>query len=175
MTIPLQQLVDDIGGKDYYEFLTGLVFVTHRLNVLELGTGDGHSGSAIMRLLPADGRFTTINWPNPPSGDDVGKKLLPWENDQRLAQVLSDTREASPLLRNGVFDLLFIDSTHEYDTITVEWALYAPKLAAGALVCVDDIDFPGGGVRQWWDALAYEKVETKLSPYGFGVLRFQRG
>ncbi len=42
------------------------------------------------------------------------------------------------------------------------------------MVCVDDLDFPGGGYRQFWDALPYEKVELPLSLYGFGVFDYRR-
>lgn len=184
-TTPLQELIDEIGAgcADYYELLTGLVFCTRPKHVLELGTGTGVSGAAIMRLLPDESTFTTINWSNPPSGDEVGRELVRWKDDPRLTQILGDTRDVAGKMPDAsenypifpAIDLLFIDSTHDYGTIAAEWALYSPKLADGALVCVDDLDFPGGGVRRFWDGLGLEKVETGLSAYGFGVARWRRG
>lgn len=179
MNRTLQELIDEVAEncKDGYELLAGLVYTQSPMRVLELGTGAGHSGDIIMSFLQPEAAFTTINWPNPPSGDPVGEQLARWKDDPRLTQILGDTRDPS-VAEQVPYDinLLFIDSgtDHNYDLIAAEWALYAQKLADKALVVVDDLDFPGGGVRRFWDWLEFEKVETKLNPYGFGVARFRR-
>lgn len=159
----------------YYGFLSALAAGAR--NVVELGTGSGLSGAHMMLGLPPDGRLTTINWPSPPSGDDVGRHLAAWKSDHRLTQILGDTRdEAVAKQVAGPIDLLFIDSgtEHTYDLIAAEWDLWESALADCAVVCMDDLDFPGGGIRRFWDALPYDKIELAISPFGFGVFQYER-
>lgn len=167
------------GCSTYYELLHALVMLLRRHWVLELGTGAGGSGAAMMRALPDIGVLCTVNWPNPPSGDDVGVVLNPWDNDPRLFRVLGDTRDEAVVKQvraSAPYDFLFIDSgtTHDFPLISAEWVLYEPMLVGEAVVCVDDLDFPGGGIRRFWDALPYEKVELPVSTYGFGVFLYRR-
>ena len=159
-----------------YDLLASLVHDMQPANVLELGTGAGHSAAAMMLMLPSASTLTTINLPNPPSGDPVGRELLPWASDQRLMQLLGDTRDMHKLIKLDSIDFMFMDSgvDHNYELLAAEWVLYAPTLVDRALVCVDDLDFPGGGVRRWWNELPYERVENGRGPYNFGVFLFKR-
>ena len=179
-TTVIQSLAADC--QDYYGLLSKLVQHFRPKSVLELGTGTGRSAAAMMAVLPADGMLTTVNWPNPPSGDDVGIELKPWERDGRLCQALGDTRDdgivdyVGDVFNPPGYGLLFIDSgtTHDFPLIAEEWRLYRPMLTDEAIVCVDDLDFPGGGIRKFWDALPYEKVELPLSQFKFGVFKYKR-
>ncbi len=157
----------------YCRFLNGLVRYLQPKNVLELGTGEGWSALHMFLALPEDGRLTTINLPNPPCPDAVGE-ALDVISDCRLTRVLGDTRsqESVDMVPDDV-DLLFIDSTHDYATISQEWALYSPKLVDGAIVCVDDLSH--NDMMRFWDALPYEKdLRTDLNSTGFGVFQFRR-
>jgi predicted O-methyltransferase YrrM len=146
--------------------------------VVELGTGTGRTASQIMVSLPPGSSFTTINWPNPPSGDNVGIELKPWEADSRLTLILGDTRDAAVVAQvvdeGDDIDLLYIDSgtTHEYALIAAEWELYRPKLADGAIVVVDDIHFAGSDMERFWEPLRYEKVEIELGGVAAGMFRY---
>jgi predicted O-methyltransferase YrrM len=160
---------------NYYPFLCGLVFRLQPKAILELGTGTGKSSWWMMRALPKNSSLTTINWPNPPSGDDVGCELSEFADDHRLRQILGDTREVRFWLKDDQFDFLFIDSgtTHEYALISEEWRLYESALADRAVVCVDDIN--ANDMRRFWNPLPYEKVETDLhGEAGFGIFQYVR-
>lgn len=141
--------------------------------VLELGTGAGRTAAMIAAALPEASAFTTINWPNPPSGDDVGRELAPWRGDPRIRQVLADTRETAWRIPDNSVDLLYMDSgtTHEFALISVEWELYRPKLMNGAIVVVDDIHFAGSDMERFWDPLPYDKIEGVCGG-GAGMFRY---
>lgn len=173
----LCQLVDTIlkrvRGREYYSFLAEAVLFWRPHRVLELGTGAGHSAAAMMPSLPAGSTLTTVNWPNPPSGDPVGVQLAPWAGDPRLRMILGDTREVRGQVDGGV-DFLVIDSgtEHTYSLISAEWALYESALADRAVVVLHDIfvnDMP-----RFWDEVKYEKEVVLHSDPGLGVFRYVR-
>lgn len=162
-----------MGREKYYWFLAEMVYFLRPQKIMELGTGAGHSAAAMMAALPKASALTTINWPNPPSGDPVGIKLSRWSSDPRLRQILGDTREVRDQITGGV-DFLFIDSgtEHVYSLISAEWALYESALADEAIVVLHDIlvnDMP-----RFWDELPYEKVVVDSLPPGLGVFRYVR-
>ena len=128
--------------------------------IVELGTSRGRTAAQIAAALPIGSRFTTINWPNPPSGDDVGVELLPWRSDPRITLELGDTRDEVWRFTDETIDLLYIDSgtIHEYALVSVEWELYRPKLVDGAVVIADDIN--DNDMRRWWNPLPYDKCEV---------------
>ena len=140
--------------------------------VVELGTGTGRTSAQILSALPSDGQFVTINWPNPPSGEDVGIELMPWRPDPRLRQLIGDTRMAFQFIESGI-DLLYIDSTHTSEHVMQEWEAYRPKLVNGAIVVVDDIDFPKSDMREFWNPLPYDKVEIVLGDHAAGMFRYE--
>ena len=127
--------------------------------MVELGTGDGDTSSRVMEVLRKDAILITINWPNPPSGDNPMKYLAPWISDPRLAIIYSDTREQAEEFADGCIDLLYIDSTHTCECATKECNAYRPKMRSGATVVVDDLD--QNDMRKFWDALPYEKTEFR--------------
>lgn len=133
--------------------------------VVELGTGDGYTASAVMSALPEDGRLITVNWPNPPSGDNPWRYLERWMNDSRLTLIFGDTRdrEVIALVPDNI-DILYIDSTHEYACAALEWDLYRPKLRAGAVVLVDDLNH--NDMHKFWNELPYEKIELRHGEQG---------
>ena len=60
-----------------------------------------------------------------------------------LGNSLEEARSAFD--KYGPVDLLFVDTTHDYDQTTQEWNTWKPYLAPGAVVCFDDLFRPGVG------------------------------
>lgn len=149
------RLVD--GGED--RWVARLVRRLKPKFIVELGTGSGRTAAQIAAAMHEFSFFCTINWPNPPSGDDVGAELAPWAGSRRVVRVLGDTREQAWRFPDRAVDLLYIDSTHTKECASAEWALYEPKLADGAVVVVDDLDH--NDMREFWSSLPGEKVEVK--------------
>lgn len=138
-------------------YLASLIVLAQIRHVVELGTGDGKSASQMMEVLPRDGSLTTINWPNPPSGDNPLRYLVHWVGDSRLRLFCGDTRE--PRVIQQVphdIDLLYVDSTHTRKCAEEELRLYSSRLADGALVVFDDLDH--NDMMDFWNLLPHEKL-----------------
>lgn len=58
--------------------------------------------------------------------------------------------------RHGKVDILFIDTIHTLDRTLDEFFAWQPYLAAGAVVCLDDLFRPG--MQEAWDAMPEPKV-----------------
>lgn len=108
--------VAEILAKTGKPFFYDLVTLLQPKYVVELGTGAGYTAAIIATALPEDSYFATINWPNPPSGDDVGRELRPYLND-RIHQILGDTRDCSHHFLDNSIDLLYIDSGTTYGAV----------------------------------------------------------
>lgn len=148
---------DIVAGAHYFAKLVRRLQPNY---VVELGTGRGRTAAQVMAALPQNAEFATINWPNPPSGDEVGAELYPWRDDFRLLELLGDTRDPGVAkLVDDHIDLLYIDSgtEHTYALISAEWTIYEPKLSDGAVVVCDDINH--NDMRLFWDPLPYDKCE----------------
>lgn len=173
--------------------------------VVELGTGAGRTAAMIAAALTRGSTFATVNWPNPPSGDDVGRELraffagghatmkriqdsLTREEFVRhysatmistITQFYGDTRDPSVVehVPDGI-NLLYVDSgtTHEYALVSVEWELYRPKLADGAIVVFDDVRFPASDMERFWEPVKerYGGVEIDLCGHAAGMVRYTR-
>ena len=158
---------------NYHDLLRFAMLELKPKRVLELGTGEGGSGAVMMLRLRLDSTFTTINWPNPPSGDDVGVKLRDWHGDPRFRQILGDTREVADQVEPGV-DLMFVDSgtKHTLELVSEEWRLYEPKLANEAVVIFDDIGV--NDMPVFWVRLPHDKALIDFGPNAMGVLMYRR-
>ena len=123
--------------------------------MLELGTGQGASGAEIMKSLPPDSRFTTINY-DYPADYHFGEMLDPFASDSRLKRINADTVDPETLkLVNVGVDLLFIDTTHEAWVAATELRLFQDKLYDQAIVIVDDLCH--NDMMAFWDSIPYEK------------------
>ena len=153
-------------------YLTNLIRMFGIRNIVELGTGDGYSSSCMLMALPLDGTLTTINWPNPPSGDNPLRYLGPFVTDTRLKMLSGDTRDLNIVAQifDGI-DLLFIDSTHTKECAETEWRLYEPKLADLAIVIIDDLNH--NDMIDFWNWIPYWKIETLEGQ--IGIVGYQRG
>ena len=170
MTLSEISELADVGS---YLFLAELVRRLKPVHILELGTGAGRSADYMMQALPPKSRLTTINWPNPPSGDDVGLYLSEWRGHPGLRMITGDTADqetAARVVPN--VDMMLIDSTHTAEHVAKEWAMYEPKLADRAIVLVDDLHMYD--LMEWWVNLPYDKIVTEVRSYGLGVFQYVR-
>lgn len=97
--------------------------------VVELGVREGHSTAAWLSFLPADGQVYGVDlvWLLPPRsrlnpivGDDLDPDVA--------AQVPAEC------------DLLFVDSSHDYEHTRTELALYGPRVRPGGLIVLHDTE-----------------------------------
>lgn len=148
----------------YYGLLTQLAKAVKAKRALELGTFRGGSAQALLDGLPKDGVLVSV---------DLAKSPLPasLESDSRFRQVIGDTTWEGTCAQLGTgFDLVFVDTAHEYETVSREWQLVEPLLKPGAVVCFDDIHL-NEGMARFWNELPLVKWDTGDSAHfsGFGV------
>lgn len=137
--------------------------------IVELGTGDGATAARMMSVLPIGAKLVTINWPNPPSGDNPMRYLGRWVSDDRLRIVFGDTRDYAWMFTDRSIDLLHIDSTHTCDCASAELAEYKPKLRNRATVVVDDLDH--NDMMEFWNKLPYTKIVSRSG--SLGVFKYE--
>jgi cephalosporin hydroxylase len=95
--------------------------------VVELGVREGHSTAAWLSFLPADGQVYGVDlvWLLPPRA-----RLNPIVGDDLDPAVVAQVPER--------IDLLFVDSSHDYEHTRAELALYGPRVRPGGLVVLHD-------------------------------------
>lgn len=169
----LDSLYRGYEGSDYYGFLSHCVRLLDPRYIVELGTGTGLSAKAMMKYLRPMSTLLTINWPNPPSGDNVGCELKDYASDFRLVQMLGDSRELRTAATKFC-EMMFIDSgtEHTYSLVSEEWRVWESALTDRALVLLDDID--ANDMRRFWDELQHEKLLVPLSGHLFGIVGYRR-
>ncbi len=127
--------------------------------VIELGSWLGASTIYMANLLPEDGLIYAIDhWKgsiehNTPDRKDV-YHLLPTLYEQFLSNIiyanLTDkvipikmtTNEASQIL-NVSADLIYIDASHDEESVYQDLSNWYPKLAKNGIMCGDDPTHPG--------------------------------
>ena len=55
-----------------------------------------------------------------------------------LLQAYSTDPEAVELIRDRVWDIIYIDGNHDYDVVKADWALCSEAVAVGGLIVLDD-------------------------------------
>jgi hypothetical protein len=161
-----------------------LVDVLRPRRIVELGTNDGVSYSAMCQAIKTLGLATSCYavdaWKGDEHagfyGEDVYDDFTAF-HDQRYAAfsrlVRSNFDEALGRIENGSIDLLHINGLHTYDTVRHDYQSWLPKLSANAVVLfhntnVREREF---GVFQLWNEIVAGKPHfTFLRGHGLGVL-----
>lgn len=139
--------------------------------IVELGTGQGASGTLIMAALALDATFMTVNYTYPEEYR-FGEQLDSWKNDKRLTMLVGDTLDPKTIAKfPREIDLLFHDTHHYAWHAAFELCLYQEALADGAIVICDDI----GENDMWlfWESLHYDKWPAHAAPVQ-GLFRYDR-
>ncbi len=117
----------------------GLLFSLARGNVLELGTRGGVSTVALLAGVErAGGHVWSIDI------EDCSGVLPPHEQWTFIQGDSRDPDLTAQKTGGEPFDLVLIDTQHEYEIAQAELALWGPHLAQGGAICMHDIEtFPG--------------------------------
>lgn len=125
------------------------------LRVLEIGTWKGLSTSVIARVVKECGGavYCLDTW-----GGNVGvggahKQVLVkdvfsvFRNNMKLLglwevvrPIYMDSMVAPEVLRDGFFDVIFIDADHRYEFVKGDVQRFLPKLKPGGIICGDDCE-----------------------------------
>lgn len=147
----------------YYRFFYLLAQRLKPKLSVELGTFIGMAAMCLAKGNP-DGLVVSI---------DITHAEL--DDRCRLTNVefrLRDSLQVDEDLQN--IDLLYVDAEHTETKPRLEFEAWQPRLAPGALVFFDDIEWAEDMRRFWanFHPLGYEKMEFQAlhAPAGFGVI-----
>jgi cephalosporin hydroxylase len=169
--------------REYLPFLHETARSYDRCRVLELGCRKGNSTLA---FLAAAGEAGGHVW----SADiaDVAldpEGMLPWAREPRWTFTCGDDMDATvQSLLPARCDVLFIDTSHEYEHTLAELRAYMPRVAPGGIALFHDTNLIGWPGYRWDSrvppvraALGDWCAETGLSwenlpgEYGMGIIR----
>lgn len=161
----LKSLFDIDTTSVYYKFLYSIVekFKGKKTLTVELGTYCGRS-TAFLAKANEEGTVLTVDMDPKPEFNAVK------ENLKNLKFSLGRSDDASLLksVKNESVDVCFFDTAHEYDVVSAEVKLWAPKIKKGGVMLFDDI-FMNDEMKKFWSELAYTKdYSMDLHWTGFG-------
>lgn len=141
MTPTWQRYMQNVYTQSDIQHHLGLLYSLAKGNVLELGTRTGVSTSALLAGVEARGG-KVISIDIDPRCESVAKDHPLWafwpgsSTDADMAQDIATYA--------GPFDLLLIDTEHNWSQVTAELTLWAPHMRPGGRILLHDPEtFPG--------------------------------
>ena len=169
--------------REYLPFLREQARSRENAWVLELGARQGNSTLAFLAgVAESGGHVWSVDVTNvirDPNG------MAPWKGSRRWTFVHGDDMdpEVQAKLPRKV-DVLFIDTSHEYEHTLAELRAYMPRVAPGGVALFHDTHVMGWPGYQWdrdvspvWAALDDYCAEAGLrwedmpGKYGLGIIR----
>lgn len=169
--------------REYLPFLHETAKSYDKVRVLEFGSRKGNSTLAFLAAAEAvDGTVVSVDI-SPVADNPEG--MLPWKYHPRWTFICGDdTEEAVQMRLLGKVDVLFIDTSHEYEHTLEECRAYVPRVKPGGIALFHDTNLIGWPGYKWDSfippvAAALDDYcrETGLTwqnmpgEYGLGVIR----
>lgn len=117
-------------------------WASHAATVIELGVRGGNSTCALLAGLERGGNWGDLTRPMLWSVDIETPEVPPEWRDLKFWHLLvaDDTSPEAVAWCPRNADLLFIDTSHEYEHTLAELRLYVPKVRPGGIVLLHDTD-----------------------------------
>jgi predicted O-methyltransferase YrrM len=170
--------------QEYLPYLHEQACSYENVRVLELGARRGNSTMAFLAAAEkADGHVTSVDIVNvirDPKG------MMPWSRSRRWTFIHGDDMDEKIQARlPAQVDVLFLDTSHEYEHTLAELNTYMPRVAPGGIALFHDTRLLGykcprenyPAVRLALDdycektGFSWEDIPGK---YGLGVIRIDR-
>lgn len=172
--------------REYLPFLYEQTRSREKVKVLELGCRTGNSTLAFLAGAEVSGGHVwSVDVDNVIARTDG---MLPWKGESRWSFIYgSDMDPGVYGLLPEVVDILFIDTSHEYEHTVRELELYVPRVAQGGVVLCHDTYLTGWPGLVWddpaapvWKALddfcaaTGREWKNLAGEYGLGIIEVPR-
>ena len=169
--------------QEYLPFLYEQARSRPGCRVLELGSRKGNSTLAFLAAAQESGGHVWSNDITDVTLDPEG--MRPWRAHPRWTFTCGDDMDpAVQGLLPAEVDVLFIDTSHEYEHTLAELRAYMPRLAPGGVALFHDTNIMGWPGYQWdrdippvqaalneWCEEARLSWQNMPGSYGMGVIR----
>jgi len=140
-------------------------------SVLDLGTLEGKTTDLMLQALPADGTLTTVDIQDHRS--DTFKEIC--DIDSRVKYIIGDSIKTCTKLKGQKFDLVYIDTVHEYSYALPEFKAIEQLINAGSVLAYHDtIKFPGVAKLIKYAQLHNYNAVTLNTPNANGLTLLQK-
>lgn len=161
-------------GRWEGELLLRIVRHYSRHSILELGTNLGFSSRYLSAGLGSQGELLTIegseqlsNWAAKAIGQPHhALRLLVGEFDEVLTDQI-DWEQTQP-------DMVLLDGNHRREPTLRYWNLLLPRLASGAIVIVDDINWSAEMADAWKVVAQDSRVSVSIDLFHMGICFLDR-
>lgn len=100
------------------------------------------------------------------------------EGLKNVRMVRAHSIENADLFKDDVFDVIYVDSNHIFDSAYQEYEIYRKKVKPGGVMFFDDIHYPPVSPEMdvFWDHVLDEKIEMNSlhGPSGFGAVKIDQ-
>jgi len=153
------------------ETIAAIIRMAGLKNVLELGTLTGKTTTAMLNALPADGSLTSVDINDLRA--DAFKDIC--ETDSRINYINGDSIQTCQKLKGTKFDLIFVDTVHEWSYALPEFKAIESIMAKGCMLAYhDSISFEGiARLVKYAQSYKYNAV-TFNTPNSNGLTLLQR-
>lgn len=83
------------------------------------------------------------------------------ENNNNVKLIKNESIEESKNYSNGFFDIVYLDGSHDYDSVKKDISAWIPKIKLGGFICGDDYSVGWPGVKNCVDEFFGERVLVK--------------
>lgn|GEM_PF-1172129 len=168
----LDRLSRDSDIKEYLPFLFETAASYPNVRVLELGTRRGNSTLAFLAAAEAvNGHVWSVDIDRVTDAPDG---MMPWRKCPGWTFIQGD--DLHPAVRAKLpaeVDVLFVDTSHEYDHTLEECRAYMPRLAPGGVALFHDTTSfpPVAQALDTWCEETGRTWENRPGEYGLGVIQ----
>jgi len=118
------------------EFIGSLIKLHSAKKVLEIGVFEGQTGIEMIKAVGDDGHYIGIDITDENFNTSFNKLISKTRTD--VCTYIDSSFEVLPTLEEKTFDLIFIDSVHEYDHLSKEFKLCEKLIKQDGLIVLHD-------------------------------------
>jgi predicted O-methyltransferase YrrM len=124
--------------------------------IVEFGAAFGFSGMYWLSGLQSAGSGHLYSFEINPIWAEIAKSNLSAIGPRFTLTVGSFEDNVDRVLPQPI-DIAFVDGIHTYEWVTEQYSILKRKVAPGAILLFDDIDFATGRMRECWEDIAADK------------------